>query len=92
MYSEIATGEMTVEPARQGAVNAIVWQLQEPGCYELEAMEANTLKYAEFFMEDGEAEVLEFSMREYKSPLGQDYEYPGTDPDLKAIFEAGKEV
>lgn len=91
MFSEIAPGNC-VEPTRQSAVNAIFWNLLEPGLYELEAIEANTLKYAEVFMEGGEADVLDFSLREYKSPLGWDYSFPCDDPDLKAVFDAGRET
>lgn len=91
MFAEVETNG-SVEPVGRGMVNAVSWELREPGYYELESIEANTFKYAEFFMENGEAEVLELSLREYKSPLGWDYTFKSDDPALNAIFDAGRET
>ena len=91
MFAEVAPDHYVL-PVKQTTNNAIFWDLLAPGVYELEAMESNTFKYAEIFMDGGSAEVLEFSLREYKSPLGWDYQFDCDDPDLKAIFEAGRET
>lgn len=91
MFAEVVP-DGSVEPARQASVNAIIWELLEPGMYDLEAIESNTFKYAEIFVEEGEADVLEFTVREYKSPLGWDYKLDSDDPDLNAVFDAGRET
>lgn len=91
MFAEVAP-EHCVEPGRRATINAVFWELLEPGLYELEAMESETFKYAEVFVEGGKADVLEFSLREYKSPLGWDYPFDCDDPDLNAVFEAGRET
>ncbi len=91
IFAEVAETDNSVRPMRS-IVNGVFWQLQTPGEYDLEALEANTFKYAEVFMFDGEADILDFSLREYKSPLGWDYKFDTSDPDLAAIFEAGRET
>ena len=92
IFSETAQADNTIDPVMHFVLNGVFWNLQTPGVYDLEAMEVNTFKYAEVFMVDGEAEVQDFSLREYKSPLGRDYKLPGSDPVLNAIFEAGWET
>lgn len=91
MFAEVVP-EGYVEPARRTTVNGKFWELLEPGVYQLEAIESETFKYAEIFVEDGAAEVLELSLREYKSPLGWDYRFECDDPGLNAIFNAGRET
>ena len=91
MFSELEEPEGGVNPLRLTCVNAIFWELLEPGIYELEAFEANTFKFVETFMASGQAEVLDVSLREFKSPLASNYQFNCDDKELTAIFEAGRE-
>lgn len=91
MFSELEEAAGGVDPLRLTCVNAIFWELTEPGIYELEAMEANTFKFVETFMANGQAEVLDVSVREFKSPLAYKFQFKCDDAELAAIFEAGRE-
>ncbi|MBP5638747.1 MAG: hypothetical protein J6X55_04685, partial [Victivallales bacterium] len=91
MFSELEEPEGGVNPLRLTCVNAIFWELLEPGIYELEAFEANTFKFVETFMHSGQAEVLDVSLREFKSPIANTFQFNSNDNGLKAIFEAGRE-
>ena len=84
-----------VSPSRnQGVVNAVTWQLLKPGEYTLEAFEPYTFKWAEVFVDGGEAaaEVRAFGMIEYKNPLAVVGKCRATDPELIEIYEAARET
>jgi len=92
MFAETEAPGGGVEPFGNEAIDAVFWDLKEPGRYELEALEVHTFQYAEIFMANGAADVLDFSLREYKSPLAWNYEFATDNPDFSAIFEAGRET
>ncbi|NMA42997.1 MAG: hypothetical protein GX946_06410 [Oligosphaeraceae bacterium] len=88
-FSEIGDLNNGVNALRLHTTDAIFWDLQEAGTYNLESLEPYTLKYAEVLMLYGEATVAEFSLREFKSPLAWERHFDLASPDLKKIFEAG---
>ncbi len=90
MFSELESENGGVDPLRLETCCAVFWDLLAPGVYDLEAIEPNAFQYAEVLMHQGEGEILDFSLREYKSPLVDRELYRG-DADLKAIFDAGCE-
>ena len=89
LYDELESPEGGVNAMRLYMTGGIFFDLQEPGEYELEAMEPGTLKFAEVFMHGGEAEILSFSIREYKGSLKLRPPSDKLDLDLKKIYRAG---
>lgn len=93
MTAEVEEAQGGVRPTRLDTTDAVFWEIKEAGIYELEALEANTFKYAEVFFDGGaQGEVLQFSLREYKSPLAWNTPFHADDPVLEQIFEAGRET
>ena len=71
---------------------AVFWDISEPGEYVLEAFDPRSAMFVETFIDGGEADVTRVWMREFKSPLPFSRRYSGTDPELRAIYDAAAET
>ncbi|MBE6358228.1 MAG: hypothetical protein E7057_03155 [Lentisphaerae bacterium] len=89
LYDELESPDGGVNPLRLYMTGGVFFDLLEPGEYDLETIEPGTLKFAEVFMHSGKAEILDFSLREYKNPLKLYPPSPKLDKDLKKIYRAG---
>ena len=76
---------------RFGCCNIVMWDVKEPGEYELESFEPYTFKYAEVIMLEGEATVERLEMRTYKNPNAT-RACALTDPADRKIFAAARET
>ncbi len=91
LYDELESPDGGVNALRLDMTGALFFDLLEPGEYDLESLEPTALKFAEVFMHGGEAEVIDFSLREYKSPFKLTPPPKVLDADLKKIYRAGTE-
>lgn len=77
---------------RYDSANIIVWDLTEPGVYELDAFEPYTMRYVEIGVLAGEMEVSRPRLRSYKNPTAKRAQFRASDSDLEKIFVAAKET
>ena len=71
--------------------NIVMWDVKEPGDYDLESFEPYTFKFAEVIMLEGEAMVEKLEMRTYKNPNAT-RTCALNDPADRKIFEAARET
>ena len=71
--------------------NIVMWDVKEPGDYDLESFEPYTFKFAEVIMLEGEATVEKLEMRTYKNPNAT-RTCALNDPTDRKIFEAARET
>ena len=71
--------------------NIVMWNVKEPGEYDLESFEPYTFKFADVIMLDGEAKVDKLEMRTYRNPNAT-RECTLKDPSDRRIFEAARET
>ena len=69
-----------------------VWELTQPGTYELEAFEATACRYVHAFMSGGAATVSSVEMREYKNPEPYAARFSCDDARLERLFAAAQET
>ncbi len=82
-------GDVKLERTR--TLGLLYYDLQ-PGTYELEALEPNTLRYLKLIMPEGGMDVTAVALREYANPEASRARFASSDPDLKRIFEAGRQT
>lgn len=75
---------------RNKSINLVYYELQ-PGEYELESIEPYTFRYLKIIVLDGNADIQSVGIREYANPEAL-AECECTDPDLKKLFEAGRQT
>ncbi|GBG05971.1 hypothetical protein PAT3040_00460 [Paenibacillus agaridevorans] len=89
-FDEILT-DGDIDFLRLSCVNVIGFEL-EAGSYHLESIEPYTLKYAKLLVMDGEANIADVCIREFKNPDTHAAAFHCSDPALNAIFQAGAET
>jgi len=80
-----------VDFKRLGCVNILSYDLQ-PGSYELESIEPNTLRYLKLIVLAGECEVRSLYLREYASAGVEQAQFAASDERLNRLFAAGRET
>lgn len=86
-FDEILTGT-DVDFKRLGCVNAVSFEL-EPGSYEVESIEPNTLRYMKLICLAGACEVENVHLREYAHPATARAQFSCSDERLGRLFAAG---
>lgn len=89
-FDEILTKD-DVDFKRLGCVNIISYDLQ-PGTYELESLEPNTLRYLKLIVLAGECEVRDLYLREYAGAGVGRAHFAASDERLNRLFAAGRET
>ncbi len=79
-----------IDLTRNSALNFNYYELQ-PGEYELESIEPYTFRYLKLVVLDGVAGIRSSGIREYANPEAL-YRFESDDPDLKKLFEAGRQT
>ena len=69
-------------------VNRVEWDVRTPGEYVLETFEPYTFKYATAYFDGGEGVLSAPYLIQYRNPLPERARYMGSDPELRAIFDA----
>jgi len=90
VFDEVLT-DGRVDFLRGNTGNVVVWNIREPGEFNLEAFEPYAFRYARFIV-DGDIELSRPYIRTYKSPSADAFACPLRDPELKRIFEAARET
>ena len=80
-----------VDFKRLGCVNIIAYELQ-PGTYEVESIEPNTLRYLKLIVVQGDCEVQNLYLREYASAGVGQAQFAASDERLNRLFAAGRET
>lgn len=78
-----------VDFKRLGTVSVLSYELA-PGQYSLEAFEPYTLRYAKFFVPEGQCRISEIGLRTYENPEAARAVFACSDPRLDRIFEAAR--
>ena len=89
LFDEFLTNN-DVDYKRLGCVNIISYEL-EPGVYQLEAIEPNTLRGLKLLCLEGACAVENVYLREFAHPQVK-AKFASSDPRLNKIFEAGVET
>ena len=90
-FDEVLTDGI-VSPSRMGVSNAVFYDFEEPGTYEIENFEPNTFRWLHVIPRGAEARIETLSVREYKSPLMDKFRFASDDAQLRRIFEAARET
>ncbi len=77
---------------RYGDCNALVWDFEQPGVYEVDAFEPYTMRYVELDVVTGEMTVTAPRFRSYKNPTAKRARFRASDPTLVEVFNAAKET
>ncbi len=72
--------------------NAIQWDFDKPGIYEVDSFEPYTMRYAQIDVVSGDMVVSAPRFRSYKNPTAAEAEFRASDSDLVKIFNAAKET
>jgi len=80
-----------LDPLRFQVCNCVVWEIEEPGTYELETFEPYCLGFLNVSVFGGEMSVGEPSVRTYKNPIADRAQFCCSDESLNRIFEAARE-
>jgi alpha-L-rhamnosidase len=89
-FDEILSNE-DVDFKRLGCVNIISYELQ-PGTYEVESIEPNTLRYLKLIVLQGDCEVQNLYLREYAGAGVWQAQFAASDEQLNRLFAAGRET
>ena len=88
-FAEILSPDGQLFPGRDCTGNGIVWDISQPGEYELTAFEPYAFKYLDVIADDS-AEVSVPRLQTLCNPSMKKAQYKGTDPNLEKIFEAAR--
>ena len=92
-FDEVLSGDEVRGATRyRDCCNAIIWNLQEPGTYELSSFEPYVMRYLDIGLLEGEATVSVPHFRSYKNATAKRAQFRASDPVLMQIFEAAKET
>jgi alpha-L-rhamnosidase len=80
-----------VDFKRLGCVNIIAYELQ-PGTYDVESIEPNTLRYLKLTVLQGDCEVQKVYLREFASAGVWEAQFAASDERLNRLFAAGRET
>lgn len=80
-----------VNPVRFGVSDAVAWDLV-PGEYALETFEAYSMRYLHVYTTDGEMEISDLHLRDYKNPTARRAKFRSSDATLDRIFVAARET
>lgn len=78
-----------LDPARDCTGNGVIWELSEPGEYDLHAFEPYAFKYVDVIVGDG-ITAESPRMNRFCNPTMTKARYRGDDPVLCSIFEAAR--
>jgi alpha-L-rhamnosidase len=85
------TGEARGIKRHKGSFNALSWDFEKPGVYDVAAFEPYTMRYVELDVVSGAMDVSAPSFRSYKNPTAKRAAFRASDPALVKIFDAAKE-
>ncbi len=72
--------------------NAVVWDFEQPGTYEVAAFEPYTMRYVDFGVLSGEMELSNLHFRSYKNATAKKASFRCSDPVLVQLFGAASET
>lgn len=91
LFDELLGDDSQLDFLRLNAVNVVTWFLAA-GDYRLESIEPYTMRYLKLLALNGACEVTSVYLRELACPDADLASFRCSDPDLDAIFEAGRET
>ncbi|MBP5284860.1 MAG: hypothetical protein ILO34_01975 [Kiritimatiellae bacterium] len=93
-YDEVLVGDDDIDVQRMGwqCVNAVTYDFEEPGEYDVEAFEPGTFRYMKILSDGFEGDVSGLFVRAYKNARCGRARFESSDDTLDVIFEAARET
>ena len=88
----LSNGEVRGSERFGDCCNALVWDFEKPGTYEVDAFEPYTMRYLDVGVLSGEMKVSALRFRSYKNATAKKASFRASDPVLVQLFDAASET